>query len=65
MKKILSESLITRIYNVSNMFVIDVSNPVRITTDSHLSFYDPTMFKSENCIHSTEAEGVYTIFKEK
>lgn len=62
--KVLSESLISRVYNASNSFTIDVVNPIRLTGDAHLSFYDPQMYNKNECIHGTEVEGIYTRFSE-
>lgn len=61
---ILSESLITEVYNSGNSFIIKVLNPIKMNKESKLSFYDPTVYDKELCMHSSEVEGIYMKFKE-
>lgn len=62
--KVLSESMITKVYNTANTFYIDVTNPIKIKPDSHLSFYDPKEFNQDSCVHASEVEGIYLKFQE-
>lgn len=62
--KILSESIIKEVMNTGNSFIINISNPIKISKESHLSFYDPLLYNQENCMHATEVEGIYMKFKE-
>lgn len=63
-QKVLSESLVKDCKVFNNSTVIHLVNPVKMTQESHLSFYDPGKFNKENCIHSSIVEGIYMKFKE-
>lgn len=62
--KILSESVISGVQAAGNTFYIDLLNPIKYNSESHLSFYDPKEYELENCIHGNEVEGIYTKFQE-
>lgn len=61
---ILSECIIDKITRGMNGTTISLVNPIALNKDILLSFYDPSEYDPENCIHSSILQGVYMKFEE-
>lgn len=59
---VLSTSMIIKVESFANAFTIKVSNPIKDTPTSILSFYDPEEYDKDNCIHGTVEEVIYVKF---
>ena len=61
-EKCLSESIVSSVLNAGNMCLISTINPIVMNKESRLSFYDPSEYDADICMHSTESEGIYMKF---
>ena len=61
---IVSECFIQKINRGMNGTTIILANPITLKKDILLSFYDPKMYCSDDCVHSTIVPGVYMKFTE-
>lgn len=61
---ILSECIIDKVTRGMNGTTISLVNPITLSKDVLLSFYDPREYNVESCIHSSILPGVYMKFNE-
>lgn len=59
---IINEAIITSISVNPGLITIDLTNPIIVNQECNFSFFDPSQYEEDKCIHGTEEEGIYMKF---